>query len=286
MESATGRRTFVLVDGENIDATLGMGLLNRRPEPEERPRWERVTEYAEKLWGQPVTGLFFLNASSGQLPAGFVQALLAMNYRPVPLSGRSDQKVVDIGVQRTLEALAGHEADVLLCSHDGDFLPQVEALLKADRKVEVLALREYANAQFTALGIRIHDPRTTWVRSTSAPAGAHHPARRVRPGAVPALRGGILGACATATCSRRWATPRSWGLPTLSPSDDVRLWAKLEDRNPTGSIKDRAALWMMLDQPRNPVGSAPAARSSSRRAATPVSRSRWPPGCGATASSA
>lgn len=35
------------------------------------------------------------------------------------------------------------------------------------------------------------------------------------------------------------------GLPTLSPSADVRLWAKLEDRNPTGSIKDRAALWMI-----------------------------------------
>lgn len=35
------------------------------------------------------------------------------------------------------------------------------------------------------------------------------------------------------------------GLPTLSPSAEVRLWAKLEDRNPTGSIKDRAALWMI-----------------------------------------
>jgi cysteine synthase B len=35
------------------------------------------------------------------------------------------------------------------------------------------------------------------------------------------------------------------GLPTLSPSADVRLWAKLEDRNPTGSIKDRPALWMI-----------------------------------------
>ena len=35
------------------------------------------------------------------------------------------------------------------------------------------------------------------------------------------------------------------GLPTLSPSDSVRLWAKLEDRNPTGSIKDRAALNMI-----------------------------------------
>jgi cysteine synthase B len=35
------------------------------------------------------------------------------------------------------------------------------------------------------------------------------------------------------------------GLPRLSPSPDVRLWAKLEDRNPTGSIKDRAALAMI-----------------------------------------
>ena len=35
------------------------------------------------------------------------------------------------------------------------------------------------------------------------------------------------------------------GLPRLSPSPDVRLWAKLEDRNPTGSIKDRPALAMI-----------------------------------------
>ncbi|MGH8965123.1 MAG: PLP-dependent cysteine synthase family protein, partial [Actinomycetes bacterium] len=34
-------------------------------------------------------------------------------------------------------------------------------------------------------------------------------------------------------------------LPRLSPSDDVRIWAKLEDRNPTGSIKDRPALHMV-----------------------------------------
>ena len=35
------------------------------------------------------------------------------------------------------------------------------------------------------------------------------------------------------------------GLPRLSPSEDVRLWAKLEDRNPTGSVKDRAAIYMV-----------------------------------------
>ncbi|MDT0267884.1 cysteine synthase [Streptomyces sp. DSM 44915] len=34
-------------------------------------------------------------------------------------------------------------------------------------------------------------------------------------------------------------------LPRLSPSDSVRVWAKLEDRNPTGSIKDRPALYMI-----------------------------------------
>jgi cysteine synthase B len=35
------------------------------------------------------------------------------------------------------------------------------------------------------------------------------------------------------------------GLPRLSPGPNARLWAKLEDRNPTGSVKDRVALWMV-----------------------------------------
>ena len=35
------------------------------------------------------------------------------------------------------------------------------------------------------------------------------------------------------------------GLPKLSPSPKVRLWAKMEDRNPTGSIKDRTVLSML-----------------------------------------
>jgi cysteine synthase B len=35
------------------------------------------------------------------------------------------------------------------------------------------------------------------------------------------------------------------GLPRLSPGPNVRLWAKMEDRNPTGSIKDRTAIAMI-----------------------------------------
>jgi putative heme uptake system protein len=152
------RRTFVVVDGENIDATLGTSILQRRPNPEERPRWERVTEFAANLWGQPVTGLFFINATQGQLPLSFVQALLALKYRVVPLAGDPDEKVVDIGIQRTLDALLGHDdADILLVSHDADFAPHIERLDTHDRRVGVIAFPEFTSGQFTSLGVTVYD---------------------------------------------------------------------------------------------------------------------------------
>jgi uncharacterized protein len=152
----TERRTFLLVDGENIAATLGTSLFNRRPLPEERPRWERLTSFAEATWGQPAIGLFFLNATNGQMPLSFVQALLAMGYRPIPLAGGPDDKVVDLGIQRTLEALKGHDDDVMLCSHDGDFAPQLGAL-DDGRRLGLLALREFVSGQLTALDIPLFD---------------------------------------------------------------------------------------------------------------------------------
>src|SRR5690625_1406265 len=84
--------TYLLIDGENIDATLGMSVLGRRPAPEERPRWDRILDFANAAYGQPAKGLFFLNASSGQMPMSFVQALLAMHFRPIPLSGSSHER--------------------------------------------------------------------------------------------------------------------------------------------------------------------------------------------------
>lgn len=150
-------RTVVLVDGENIDATLGNHLFQRRPAPEERPRWERVTEFVEREFGQPVVGLFFLNVSSGSLPTQFIQALLAMHYRPVPLSGRDDEKVVDIGIQRTLDALLGRDDDVVLVSHDGDFAPHLAQLRTGERRVGVVALREYASNALTSEGVELFD---------------------------------------------------------------------------------------------------------------------------------
>ncbi len=152
MDAADGKSTYLIVDGENIDATLGVSVLGRRPNPDERPRWERVREFATDVWKQPVKGLFFLNASSGHLPMSFVQALIALDYRPIPLSGGPGEKVVDIGIQRTLDAIAEREGDVLLASHDGDFLPQITRLLGGERRVGLLGFKEFFNSGFTALG--------------------------------------------------------------------------------------------------------------------------------------
>ncbi|TPJ32043.1 nuclease, partial [Mesorhizobium sp. B2-6-6] len=103
------RTTYLLIDGENIDATLGTSILQRRPQPDERPRWKRLLGYLEDRWDQPVKGLFFL-AIDGEIPIPFVQALTALGFQPIMLRGEG--KVVDIGIQRTAEALLGREGDV------------------------------------------------------------------------------------------------------------------------------------------------------------------------------
>ena len=155
-----GRRTVILVDGENIDATLGNTVLKRKPDPTERPRWDRLIDYARTLWGQEVLGLFFLNASSGHLPGPFISALQGVGFRPVPLSGRSDQKVVDIGVQRTLDALVERPVDVLLCSHDGDFVEQMERLVGGEHRVGIVGFPELMSAAYTTLDLKVIDLET------------------------------------------------------------------------------------------------------------------------------
>lgn len=153
------RTTYVLVDGENIDATLGNSILKRRPLPAERPRWERLLNHLQQAWGQPVKGLFFLAASHGEMPMSFVQALTAIGYTPIPLSGGADEKVVDIAVQRTLTALVERDADVVLASHDRDFQPQVEALLDG-RRVGVACFEELLSTglrELTDRGVELFD---------------------------------------------------------------------------------------------------------------------------------
>lgn len=117
-------------------------------------------QFAEQAWGHPVKGLFFINASSGSMPMPFVQALLAIGFRPVALSGPANVKVVDVGIQRTLEAIADRDGHVMLGSHDRDFVPQIAALLGSTRKVGLIGFREYISTEYGLLveqGLELFD---------------------------------------------------------------------------------------------------------------------------------
>ncbi|HWJ82249.1 MAG TPA: NYN domain-containing protein [Nocardioides sp.] len=152
------RTTYLLIDGENIDATLGTSILGRRPRPEERPRWDRLLDFANETWGQQAVGLFFL-AANNELPMSFVQALLAIGYRPIPLSGGPDEKVVDVAIQRTLVELRNRDADVFLVSNDGDFADHMDDLLDG-RRLGVIGFSEFRSSAFSGLvehGLETYD---------------------------------------------------------------------------------------------------------------------------------
>src|SRR5699024_4143247 len=152
----TERTTYLLVDGENIDATLGVSVLGRRPQPEERPRWNKLLHHAEMSWHQPVSGLFFL-AVEDSLPSGFVQALIAMDYNPNPLRGEG--KIVDIAIQRTADAHETRLADDMLLIHDRRFVPQMEHLATVvERRTAIIGCREFMAADLQEIpGIECHD---------------------------------------------------------------------------------------------------------------------------------
>ncbi|MCO5171489.1 MAG: NYN domain-containing protein [Planctomycetes bacterium] len=151
-----GDLVYLLVDGENIDRTLGQ-ILEAKPKPEQRPRWERVRGFAERTFGRPARALFFLNAWRG-LPGTFIQALRIAGYVPIPLSGAPDQKVVDIAMIRTLEALSARKGDVVVVSHDADFREALAGLAGGGRRLGVLAFREYLGGEYVEIpGLEVFD---------------------------------------------------------------------------------------------------------------------------------
>lgn len=162
MAENEARRTYVLVDGENVDGTLSNYVLERLPRKEDRPRWNRVREFATKALGTPspdVLGLFFLNASRG-FHGGFVQALRFARFAPVLLRGEEDAQVVDLGLCRALRALRGRPGDVLLVSHDGGYADEMRALAEdgVERRLGVLCFPEYLSGKLQGIaGLEVYD---------------------------------------------------------------------------------------------------------------------------------
>ena len=164
MSHAPTAATYILIDAENLDRTIGE-ILGRRPLAAERVNYQSLVSFCAERWPKPVRCIVCLNVRGEAIPEamlGFVQALRAAKCDVVPLYGRPDQKVVDIAIVKLLGALKeSPTANVILGSHDGeDFSAGIAALLQPGRSVAVLGFREFMSQRFRELqsqGLQIFD---------------------------------------------------------------------------------------------------------------------------------
>lgn len=158
-KKGSAENLYILVDGENMDWTLS-NILGRPPMADDRPRWEPVLRFAEKLWGgRTIKPLFFINVRpDSSIPGPFIQVLQKMGFHPVLLTGDENQSVVDIGIQRMMEALEKRAGDVLLLSHDKDFCEFMEKLNDGKRHIGVIAFEEHLAGAYSSIeGLEIFD---------------------------------------------------------------------------------------------------------------------------------
>ncbi len=145
--------SYVLIDAENIDWAVS-NVVGRKPEPQDRVQFDRLVAFCEGRFPNPVRCIVVLNARGEQLPdmmIGFVRALKTAGCEVALLHGRPEQKVVDMGILKLLEAIRQQRpgAAVVLASHDGsDFAAALRPLLEEKRKVTLLGLREYVSQRF------------------------------------------------------------------------------------------------------------------------------------------
>lgn len=146
---------FLLVDGENIDRTLGQ-ILERKPAKEQRPNWGNVLLSVQDRWeGISTQGLFFINVTR-RAPHGFIAYLKQVGYTPVLLlqeDSENPEKVVDDAIIKTMVALRSHYAtqryELGLVSCDRDFYAEIEAHAQGNPgETLVVGFEEYTSQSY------------------------------------------------------------------------------------------------------------------------------------------
>ena len=138
------RCSIILVDGENIDASIG-SLLRRRPRSSERPRWERLPDFFARM--HDVKALMYLVDRETPPFRSFVNVLPDLGFKPIVLSAKLGVPVVDRAIQATLACIPSH-TDVVLVSNDGGFMEHLEPLVAPDRRVVIIGFEEYISHKF------------------------------------------------------------------------------------------------------------------------------------------
>ncbi|WP_278258020.1 hypothetical protein [Nocardioides convexus] len=126
----------------------------------------------------------------------FVQALMAIGYRPIPLSGGPGQKVVDIAIQRTL-AEPAQPRRRRRPRQQRRRLPRAgrgSSRRAPDRTRRVHRVPQQRLHRLRRARAGVLRPRVRHARLQRAPAArADHPDRRLRPGRLPLMRLLVLG---------------------------------------------------------------------------------------------
>ena len=158
MSQVETRSTYVLVDGENVDDARHLDPLpaaTARGAPPLGPSAAVRRGGVGPAVTRPVLPRGQQRRAADAVHPGPPGPRLPAD----PLSGGPHEKVVDLAIQKTLTELQRRAGDVLLVSHDGDFLPQLEALIDG-RKLGVVAFEEFCNAGLLRLeerGVEFYD---------------------------------------------------------------------------------------------------------------------------------
>lgn len=132
---------YILADAENIDRTLG-GMYGRRPRGVERPRWQRLPDFARRCFAtDDICALMFLAACATPQFNGFVKMVPALGFEPIIVNRRPGVSVVDRAIQKTLGSIPPH-ADLILVSHDGGYLEALKPAVTPGRRVAVAGFVE------------------------------------------------------------------------------------------------------------------------------------------------
>lgn len=144
--------TYLLVDGENVDSTLG-AILGKKPDPTQRPRWDRVITFVEELWGdkdEDLKAFFFLNVKkTATIPYKFLHVLQMVGFETILLQGEN-ASVVDEGIKKTLELLTDKEGHIVLVTHDHGYCDLLNsALTQHNRNLAMLGFSEFISAKYS-----------------------------------------------------------------------------------------------------------------------------------------
>lgn len=146
----SSHKSFLVIDGPNVDAVLGHSILGRCPCSGERPRWDRLHSECCKLFG-PLDARFYLNGNKFDFKrCPFYRFLRQSGYRVDTPRNEEVSDPVDAAIINFVTDLP-NESHVILLSHDGGYSRCLEELLRRGVSVTIVGFIEWMKNSLTSL---------------------------------------------------------------------------------------------------------------------------------------